>query len=456
MAEKPQEIMKTKTAPKEVSVPDGKGDKIAPRVDDNRVTKSPNSTAPTKRRTAETVSNTAKGGKKMMPKKANIEANNAIRLDSIENTIKMQTEQNKQFQNNILTALSAMSGMMDHEDDDASSVSSEISTGGILKQGNPLAHACASTSKASSEDHPISDSEDDKPEQQGPIQANEAEVQPDDNDDLGFAARFALDLDEGPPIGNDIAKALMHEMTYKLKETELKDAMERHKCPSNCHSLQIPSINMPIWKEIPNKAKSRDLKFQRIQRPLIKGLTALAKAMGQNPLSQDGEDGITLVANAAFELNCLRKEMLKPDLNAQYLNICKPPVFNASRKYKSKPKSYSREYYSLLFGDELGKNLEDLQKESKATSSMFRFGNRATNRPKPYFVPAAVHSRNANRQNFRAAMAAAGWSGAGKPFLGVKRFQNRRHNMIFHNRNQAKKSTFAQNSINPSSNQNKN
>ena len=46
------------------------------------------------------------------------------------------------------------------------------------------------------------------------------------------------------------------------------------------------------------------------------------------------KDGLLLVANAVFELNCLHKELTKPDLNPQFHHLCKPLTVERARKEK--------------------------------------------------------------------------------------------------------------------------
>ena len=91
-----------------------------------------------------------------------------------------------------------------------------------------------------------------------------------------------------------------------------------------------------------------------------------------------------------------------------------------------KRKNLSREYYSLLFGDELGKQVKELREESKATYNVTKFGNKGAARYKPYPKKGANAYGDASyssaRQSFHAAAAAAtGWTPNNKPsFLGAR------------------------------------
>ncbi len=50
-------------------------------------------------------------------------------------------------------------------------------------------------------------------------------------------------------------------------------------CPNNVQALRVPKVNPVIWDSILPKARSRDLKLQQVQKPLVKGITALAKTV---------------------------------------------------------------------------------------------------------------------------------------------------------------------------------
>ena len=361
------------------------------------------------------------------PKKATDDTNQ--RLTKLEKLLESQAEQNQQFQFNILAA---MNGMMDQNpgqngDDDDDNMSNACTSG----------HVAVAPSDAKARDHQISDSEDDGTPPGDKTQSQNEETQPqneemepqsEDNSkltetsqDLGFAAMFATDVDQGGPIRNDVAKSLTHALSYKLEETKLKEAMERHKCPSNCYPLQTPMVNPQIWSNITSRSRSHDFKLQRVEKPLVKGLIAMSKLDKAYKLDPNIVDGLTLVANAAFELNCLRREMLKPDMNPQFHHLCKPPTYTHDKKEKT----HSREYYSLLFGDELGKQVKELQEESKATYNVTKFGNKGAARYKPYPKKGTNAYGNASynsaRQSFHAAAAAAGWTPNNKPsFLGAR------------------------------------
>ncbi len=384
----------------------------------------PNSTATSDSGTAN------KSRKKQPPKK--VETDLDSRMTKLESLLITQAENNKTFQHNILSTLNSMMMSDDMSDTgDATGPDKDGDNDHFMPQ--------------SGTDHQISDSDDELPgpstsasskDVQSPSVVDSVDVKthkqeeggnpPDDQDDIGFAASFAIEKDIGEPIRSDVAKSLRHGLMYKLEDKKLKETMDKHKCPSNCEPLQLPMINPPIWSDITPNTRSRDLKLQRVQRPLIKGLMALSKLDKNFKLNQDVRDGFMLLANANYEMNCLRKELIKPDLNPQFHHLCRPLTEERARKEKLVP---SREYCSLLFGTDLGKQVKDIQEERKATSGVMK-RKQFRSRPGPY------NKNLATRQGFQAAAAAAGWKSNTNPFLGK---QNKKQSYFMKNRNQTQR-----------------
>ena len=339
------------------------------------------------------------------------------RLSKLEKMMEKQAEQNKEFQHNILNMMSGLMAADTGDENDTVNAGDDRHDDDVP---NIQDNDNAPNGSAMALGHNISDAEDDSPSTSSgkalPKQnTSDSKSESETETSFGFASQFAINVDEGGPIRSDIASSLLLPLTYKLNDKKVTEALERHECPSNCGGLQIPIVNPQIWKDIPTKSKTRDLKLQRVQKPLVKGLIALSK-LKEYELDQDIVDGLMLIANSIYELNGVRREMLKPDINAQFHHLCKNPEFD---KNNSKPKS--RKYYSLLFGDELGKNIKDLQEESKATSGIMRSSRSfSNNRHQPY---PKRNPSNGVRQSFQAAATAAGWNTFRKPFLGRQSFK---------------------------------
>ena len=69
------------------------------------------------------------------------------------------------------------------------------------------------------------------------------------------------------------------------------------------------------------------------------------RSMKDTPeLNEIQQDAVALLANAQFELNQLRKDLIKPDLIPRYTHLCKPSVKTTQ----------------WLFGDELSKVMKEM------------------------------------------------------------------------------------------------
>ena len=86
--------------------------------------------------------------------------------------------------------------------------------------------------------------------------------------------------------------------------------MNKVKKPENCPSLLAPKVNL-LWLNIRPKTKSVDLKLQRIQKPVIKELMALAKLYQNQALIQDLKEAFKLLSVASFELKKMCSNTLK-------------------------------------------------------------------------------------------------------------------------------------------------
>ena len=110
--------------------------------------------------------------------------------------------------------------------------------------------------------------------------------------------------------------------------------------------------------------RSTDLKFQKVQKSLVKGIiiivTEVCKLMGNSgpPNAEDTVgslmDGVLLLANANQELNYRRRELMRPQLNANYRHFCSP----------------SNPVTSLLFGDDVPKAVKDISDTNRLSPSL--------------------------------------------------------------------------------------
>lgn len=219
-----------------------------------------------------------------------------------------------------------------------------------------------------------------------------------------FAAKFAVASDIGQPLDEELANSVNYLMSHHLEEKVLDETSSKYPCPSNCRVIDTPKVNQTIWDNLSASVRTRDVKLQRVQKSLTRGISAYVSLLDPNNMSSEQQDVLALICNANFEMNALRKELIKPDLNTKFTHLCKPT--NPVTKY--------------LFGDDLGKQVKDLQDQHKAAAGVMRGGYK---KPKPAYRP--YPSQGSDRRYKE-----AGWvsrtsysdspGSATRPFLGQR------------------------------------
>ena len=271
-----------------------------------------------------------------------------------------------------------------------------------------------SISESESEKSPLEEMQCDIESESGNITFPDTRDQPLETETIvpTLAAKYAVPSSVGVPLDDEIAHTISYMMGQKLEEKSLEDAANKYPCPGNCEFLDVPKVNSSIWENLGSAVRGRDLKLQAIQKSLTKGLCALAQVLEPRNMTEELSDALALMCDANFRLNCLRKDLIKPDLNADFQRLCKST--NKVTKH--------------LFGDDLGKQVKEMQDQRKATAGVMKSRYSYTPPQHPY----RRHSDN-SKQRARS----AGWASRDRnpragntemPFLGYgqrQRFKNR-------------------------------
>jgi hypothetical protein len=85
----------------------------------------------------------------------------------------------------------------------------------------------------------------------------------------------------GPDVKPNLAVLLNDMLQRKLSDEKSKEKAERQLRPQNLDLLQPPKINREIWmhKKVKSWAKGQDLKYQRTQNLLLKGLVPIVNVI---------------------------------------------------------------------------------------------------------------------------------------------------------------------------------
>ena len=110
----------------------------------------------------------------------------------------------------------------------------------------------------------------------------------------------------------------------------------RYNTPENCECLTRTKVNHLIWDKLKSDTRSADIKLQRVQSNLVKGLVPvvsviekLVKARDKIPkdaldvpeLIRAATDAIALVGAVNFKLNMRHRDNIKLELNEDYKHL---------------------------------------------------------------------------------------------------------------------------------------
>ena len=186
-----------------------------------------------------------------------------------------------------------------------------------------------------------------------------------------IAAKFAMPSGIGAPLHDDIAQSMTYLMSNKLEEKSLDEAAEKYLSPENCELLDTPRVNTIMWENLRSATRNKDLKIQYIQKSLTKGLCAFARSLNPATMTEEQHDALALLCNANYGLNSMRKDLIKPDLNPLFHHLCRP-TYPVTKH---------------LFGEDLGRQVKELQEQQKATAGVMNTRNQPQDRQQRSYHP---------------------------------------------------------------------
>lgn len=90
-----------------------------------------------------------------------------------------------------------------------------------------------------------------------------------------IANNFKLDNKKGPAVNQHLAKIVQGLMGEKLSDKVLTETQNRYNRPENCEYLSITKVSHLIGDKLKPETRSNDIKLQRVQSALIKGVTPM-------------------------------------------------------------------------------------------------------------------------------------------------------------------------------------
>ena len=128
----------------------------------------------------------------------------------------------------------------------------------------------------------------------------------------------------GPAIDGELVLLVDQIIREKANEDKITELKKQHEISENCITLSETKVNQGVRNNLDELARSTDLKFQKVQNSLVKGIIVVVsevnKLMGNSGLQKEATvstlmDGALLLANANQELNHRRRELMRPQLN---------------------------------------------------------------------------------------------------------------------------------------------
>ena len=170
--------------------------------------------------------------------------------------------------------------------------------------------------------------------------------------------RFKQDMhndETGPNVDSELASIINMLIKDGWPDEKLQDKMSKYHQPGNCKDLTKVHVNQAVWDNLSPSVRSQDIRMQKVQISLFKGMCALTSMINKlvdqiplfpvgNDMLPDATDAFAMFANANTELNHRCRELIKPDLHNDYKHLCSSSIPTTDQ----------------LFGNDLPKQVKDL------------------------------------------------------------------------------------------------
>ena len=166
----------------------------------------------------------------------------------------------------------------------------------------------------------------------------------------------------GPPVSDMIANIVNANCVTKPLEDKVKEIHSRYQTPRNCEFLGVPKVNKELWFDLSKPVRMKDLALQDVQKNIVKANQALVVTLERVIKAEDKEekidpstilpqllDMLNVLGNAIFLTSLKRRDELRPHINKSFQSVC----------------SKSTKIITLLFGDDLAKQIKDISEVNK-------------------------------------------------------------------------------------------
>ena len=187
-----------------------------------------------------------------------------------------------------------------------------------------------------------------------------------DSDILGsVAAEYDLDEQCEEELSPKLADIVNKLLRNRLNENKLKEKLNKSTRPKNCDNITGVKVNAEIWPKLQTSTRSYDIKMQRVQNTLLKATIPIVKVVNQLMTNLNGTDNdkamvkhlmdsVALLGHTNCELVQRRRDLIRPDLNNKYQQLCSEHI----------------EFTSWLFGDDFPKQVQDISATNRVSQQL--------------------------------------------------------------------------------------
>ena len=148
-----------------------------------------------------------------------------------------------------------------------------------------------------------------------------------EEDGLSYFQQVAGVVEEtGPDINSVLAQGVTKILETGLSDQEVEKLdVKYNTTPNNCQELKVLKCNDEIFKSVKRATRMHDLALQRVQKNIKKGIIALTKAYESASDLETKKsilDSMSLCANGSHQLNVVRRNSFKPEINKEYSGLC--------------------------------------------------------------------------------------------------------------------------------------
>ena len=195
--------------------------------------------------------------------------------------------------------------------------------------------------------------------------------------------KFKIKEKTDAPVDSELAELVNNLFRQGMPEDQFSELIKSINRPENCDSLTKTRVNQLIWNLLTEPTRAEENRLQYKQNMLIKAACLITKMLHElNVLRNEkevdipedimclGTDALGLLGHCNKVTNMHRREMHRPDLNYQYQHLA----------------SSSAPFTSLLYGDDVSKNVSDIDSANKVGNKIRRlkFGHGYGGWPRGY------------------------------------------------------------------------